>query len=100
MAIDTLVDLSGLSVDELYAVYLAIAQSDHQWRLRTLYGEQLPPRGHNEFRPLSEQQFQQRLDMARTIPEGESLLRQRLARQAAAYDVNVRQATTQLRGAA
>jgi hypothetical protein len=100
MAIDTLVDLSGLSVDELYAVYLAIARSDHQWRLRTLYGEQLPPRGHAEFRPLSEQQFQQRLEMARTILDGETLLRRRLARQAAAYNVDVQQAKTQLRRAA
>lgn len=89
MAIESLTDLTGLSFAELYAVYLAIARSDHQWRVRTLYGDAEPPLGHVEFRPLSESQFNQRLEMARTIPGGETLLRCRLARQAAAYQVDV-----------
>ena len=90
MAIDSLADLSDLSFTELYAVYLAIARSDHQWRVQTLHGEQAPPFGHFEFRPLSEAQFAQRLNTARTIVGGESMLRGRLARQAAAYKVDVR----------
>ena len=89
MAIESLSDLSDLSFTELYAVYLAIAKSDHQWRLQTMYGEQEPPLGHAEFRPLTASQFNERLDKARTIPGGETLLRCRLARQAAAYQVDV-----------
>ncbi len=60
MAIDSLADLSDLSFTELYAVYLAIARSDHQWRVRTMHGEQAPPCGHFEFRPLSEKHFSER----------------------------------------
>lgn len=89
MAIDALTDLSDLSCTELYTVYLAIARSDHQWRLETMYGGQKPPQGRVEFRPLSEQQFRDRLSQAQAIAGGELMLRGRLARQAAAYDVDV-----------
>ena len=89
MAIESLADLSDLSFAELYAVYLAIAQSDHDWRVRTMYGQSGPPTGHVEFRPLSEAQFLQRVQKAKSISGGELMLRNRLARQAAAYGVDI-----------
>lgn len=100
MAIQSLADLSGLSFTELYAVYLAIARSDHDWRVQTLYGQAGPPTGHVQFRPLSEQQFRDRVEKAQTICGGDSMLRSRLARQAAAYHVDVRAELAQLRQAA
>lgn len=100
MAIESLADLSELSFTELYAVYLAIARSDHRWRVQTLHGEQGPSFGHVEFRPLSEEQFRHRLNVAQTIAGGESMLRSRLARQAAAYEVDVRAELAPLRQAA
>ncbi len=96
MAINSLADLSDLSFTELYAVYLAIARSDHQWRVQTLHGQQRPPLGYVEFRPLSESQFHDRLKKAQTIAGGESMLRSRLARQAAAYEVDVEAELAQL----
>ena len=89
MPFESLHDLSTLSSDELYMVYLAIARADHQWRVRALYGDTAPPAGHNEFRPLSRELFSERLATAKTMVGGESVLRQRLSRQAAAYGVNV-----------
>ena len=92
MAIEGLYDLSDLSVHELYAVYRAIAESDLKWRLRTMYGDTLPPQGNAEFRPLPFSLFHQRFIAAQGFEGGESMLRQRLSRQAAAYQVDVDQA--------
>lgn len=89
MSINPLHDLSRLDVNELYAVYLAIARADHQWRARAMYGEATPPRGHSIFRPLSREQFAGRLTAAQRMAGGESMLRQRLSRQAAAYGVDI-----------
>ena len=89
MAIESLADLSDLSWEQLYAVYLAIAKNDHSWRLQTMYGDEPVPQGHAEFRPLSQLQFNERISRAQGIAGGESMLRVRLARQAAAYQVDV-----------
>ena len=100
MAFDKLADLSDLSCGQLYVVYLAIARSDHHWRLRARYGQATPPSGHAEFRPLAEAQFVDRLQKAQTIAGGEAILRGRLARQAAAYQVDVAAELAQLQRAA
>lgn len=89
MPIDSLHDLTQFDSEELYAVYLAIARADHQWRVRTLYGDEGSPAGHAEFRPLTIEQFDQRVDAANRIVGGDAMLRQRLARQAAAYNVDI-----------
>lgn len=89
MAIESLEDLSSLSIAELYAVYVAIARADHHWRMRALYGDQTRPAGHSEFRPLSMVHFENRLVTAREVVGGEASLRARLARQAAAYQIDV-----------
>ena len=89
MAIDSLEDLSSLSTAQLYAVYVAIARADHKWRIRALYGDQVRPAGHSEFRPLPMVHFEHRLTVAREIVGGEQSLRGRLARQAAAYQIDV-----------
>lgn len=88
MAIEGLYDLSSLDVAELYAVYRAIAESDMNWRLRTMYGDRKPNRQF-EFRPLSFELFQERFEAACQLEHGESMLRERLSRQAAAYRVDV-----------
>lgn len=100
MPIDTLHDLTDLSSTELYVVYLAIARADHRWRVRTLYGDAERPAGHTEFRPLSNEQFEARLEVAKTLTNGESMFRQRLSRQAAAYRVDVGDELYRLRPAA
>ncbi len=47
MAIEGLQDLSQLTVEELYAVYVDIAESDLIWRRRAMYGDTQPPPGHS-----------------------------------------------------
>ncbi len=89
MSISLLHDFSVLDLNELYAVYVAIARADHQWCARAMYGDTTPPFGHSIFRPLSQNQFTARLTAAQELAGGESLLRQRLSRQAAAYRVDV-----------
>ncbi len=89
MAIQSLQDLSGLSLSELYTVYLAIARADHQWRIRAMYGDQARPIGHSVFRPLPLAHFAQRLEAAQGIMGGEQSLRGRLSRQAAAYRIDI-----------
>ena len=89
MPINPVQDFSRLDSSELYVVYRAVARADHQWRARAMYGDTTPPTGHNVFRPLSREQFAARLSAARECAGGESLLRQRLSRQAAAYQVDV-----------
>ncbi len=100
MAFETLADLSDLCFGQLYAVYLAIARSDHDWRLRARYGQAAPPNGHAEFRPLSEEQFFDRLHRAQMIAGGEAMLRGRLARQAASYRVDITAELAELQRAA
>ena len=89
MAIQSLQDLSELSLSELYTVYLAIARADHKWRIRAMYGDQPRPIGHSVFRPLPMVHFEHRLDAAQGIVGGERSLRARLSRQAAAYRIDV-----------
>ncbi len=89
MAIQSLQDLSNLSISELYTVYLGIARADHKWRVRAMYGDQPRPIGHSVFRPLPLVHFAQRLEAAQGIVGGERSLRSRLARQAAAYRIDI-----------
>lgn len=100
MSINLLHDLSPLDANELYAVYLAIALADHHWRARAMYGDTKPPTGHSIFRPLSSNQFAARMSAAQRFAGGESLLRQRLSRQAAAYRVDVNAELLRIRQAA
>lgn len=89
MAIGPLMDVSALSVDHLYDLYLAIATSDHAFRIQSIYGSSGAPQGHCEFRPLKRETFTQRVLHYDSIDGGEpgQSLRQRLARQAFAYGV-------------
>jgi hypothetical protein len=98
MAIEGLNDLSSLDMNELYAVYRQIAESDIDWRLRTMYGDRRPPA--HSFRPLSFEVFRQRFEAACRLEQGESMLRERLSRQAAAYRVDVDLAISGLQRAA
>ncbi len=100
MAIDSLHDLSDLNTRELYAVYLAIAVADHRWRERTMFGQSGAPSDHFAFRPLSIDQFADRMECARTLVGGEAMMRNRLARQAAAYEVDVHEELSRIRYAA
>lgn len=90
MAMDSLHDLSTLTVPELYAVYRAIAQADYRWRIQSFYGEAPPPKGHSEFRPLPLCHFQERFMAAQSVAGGDAAFRGQLARQAVAYRVDVR----------
>ncbi|WP_283430741.1 hypothetical protein [Neorhodopirellula lusitana] len=94
--------MSTLSIDHLYDLYFAIAESDHAFRIRSLYGETKPPTGHCEFRPLTRESFTQRVLHYDTLEEGAigASLRQRLARQACAYGVSVSGAQSSSRRAA
>ena len=89
MAIQLQDDLSDLSLEQLYRVYLAIAEADHRWRLRAFHGDHAPPAGQCLLRPLQLEQFRDRLDTSRAVTGGESSFRQRLSRQAAAYGVRL-----------
>ncbi|TWT56395.1 hypothetical protein [Allorhodopirellula solitaria] len=89
MAIDSLLDVSGFSTDEMYDLYYAIAEKDHAFRLQSLYGDVPPPAGHCEFRPLCREGFTERVAHYDSLDEGRigRSLRERLARQASAYGV-------------
>lgn len=100
MAIEGLQDLSELTVLELYAVYVDVAESDLNWRRKAMYGDTRPPSGHSEFRPLPFDLFLQRFLAVQTTAGGEARLRQRLSRQAAAYRVDVDSAATRIQQAA
>lgn len=100
MAIQTRHDLSLLPVDELYAVYLAVARADHRMRTDALYGNSQPPPGHYEHRPLPRRDFEERLGLARRMAGGEAGFRGRIARQAAAYEVDIPAVLDHLRAAA
>lgn len=100
MAIKSLPDLSGLSDSELYSVYLAVAEADHRWRHRAMYGSDVPPRGHSVFRPLPRADFNGRLKLARHLVGGEAAFRGRLGRQAAAYRIDLPQVLRSRRPAA
>lgn len=99
MAIEGLQDLSSMEVTELYAVYREIAESDRNWRLRTLHGDDKPD-VEAAFRPLSFDLFRERFEAACRLDHGESMFRERLARQAAAYAVDVDSAISRLQRAA
>ncbi|TWT97423.1 hypothetical protein Pla100_25750 [Neorhodopirellula pilleata] len=83
-------DVSDLSVDRLYELYMAIARSDHAFRMLAMYGTASPPAGHCVFRPLSRETFTQRVLHYDTLEGGliGRSLRQRLARQAFAYGID------------
>lgn len=89
VAIEGLKDLSKLNVTQLYAVYLGIARADWMWRRVAVYGVAEPPPGHASFRPLPYDVFEQRMKSAESVLRGDETLRGRLARQAAAYGVDV-----------
>lgn len=100
MAIEGLPDLSQLTVLELYAVYVDVAESDFDWRRKAMYGDTQPPPGHSEFRPIPFDLFHQRFLAAQNTVGDETRLRQRLSRQAAAYRVDVESAVTRIQQAA
>jgi hypothetical protein len=100
MAIEDLHDVSHLSVVELYAVYVGIAESDLNWRRRAMYGDTQPPPGHSEFRPIPFDLFDQRFMAAQNTVGGETRLRQRLSRQAAAYRVDIDAVVSRIQQAA
>jgi len=83
-------DVSNWSVDRLYELYLAIAQSDHAFRMQAMYGTASPPAGHCVFRPLSREAFTQRVLHYDSLEGGliGRSLRQRLARQAFVYGID------------
>jgi len=89
MAIGPLQNLAGLTSDELYSVYVAIAQADHAHRLRALYGNESPPDGHAPLRMISASRFAGRWSLAGRMLGGEEQFLARLSRQAAAYGVDV-----------
>lgn len=90
MAIGPFMDVSTLSVDRLYDLYLSVAQCDQLMRIQAIYGSKPPPAGHSEFRPLSRETFTQRVLHYDSLEDGRvgESLRQRLARQAFAYGVD------------
>jgi len=89
VAIGPFMDVSTLTVDQLYDLYFAIAEKDHAFRLLAIYGAVAPPDGHCEFRPLTRDTFTQRVLSYDSMEGGQvgRSLRQRLARQATAYGV-------------
>lgn len=91
-------DVSSFTIDEIYDLYYAIAEKDHAFRMQSLYGAASPPVGHCEFRPLCRESFTQRIRHYDTLDGGQigRSLRDRLARQAAAYGVEY-QSTQQVR---
>lgn len=89
VAINGLKDLSNLSVAQLYSVYLGVAHADWMWRRSAAYGVAEPPTGHATFRPLAFGVFEQRVAVANSQFPGDDSLRARLARQAAAYRVDI-----------
>ena len=100
MAIEGLQDFSHLSLAQLYAIYVQVAESDLNWRRKAMYGDtQIPPR-HSEFRPLPFDVFGQRFMAAQNTVGGEARLRQRLSRQAAAYRIDVASAVSRIQQAA
>lgn len=102
MAIGPLMDVSSLTIDEIYDLYYAIAEKDHAFRLRSLYGVDAPPAGHCVFRPLCRDSFTHRVRHYDSLDGGQigRSLRERLARQAAAYGVEYEPAEQELRRAA
>ncbi|TWU19703.1 hypothetical protein [Allorhodopirellula heiligendammensis] len=95
-------DVSSFTIDEIYDLYYAIAEKDHAFRLQSLYGNEAPPVGHCEFRPLCRESFKRRIDHYDALDQGQigRSLRERLARQAAAYGVEYQVARKSLRRAA
>lgn len=102
MAIGPLMDVSSFTIDEIYDLYYAIAEKDHAFRLQSLYGADAPPVGHCMFRPLGRESFTQRIRHYDSIDGGQigRSLRNRLARQAAAYGVEYKSTQAELRRAA
>jgi hypothetical protein len=82
-------DLSDLTAEQLFKIYLAIADADRRWRIRSSHGDQQPADRCCDWSPLRREQFLQRVEQSRLVAQGEQMLRQRLARQAATYRVDV-----------
>lgn len=89
MAIGPLQSLAGLSIDETYLVYVAIAEADHRHRRTAMYGQETPPPGHAPFRVVSPDCFADRLKRAASILGGEDSFLTKISRQACAYGVDV-----------
>lgn len=89
MAIGPLQSLAGLSIDECYLVYTAIAQADHQHRRTAMYGDETPPPGHAPFRVVPLDCFADRLQNASEVVGGTESFLASLSRQACAYGVDV-----------
>lgn len=75
-----------------YAVYLKIAECDHQWRIRALYGDTLRPSGHIPFRPLPLADFTLRYEAAMQAPGGREAFVSQMLRRAYYYRVDVMEA--------
>jgi hypothetical protein len=90
---DNIEPLSGSS-EVLYRIYLEIAAKDHRCRIQALYGNQSPPSGHTPYRPLPIHHFVDRLESAKSMPNGEELFRKQLARLARVYSVDCVAAVT------
>ncbi len=87
-ATEPVAPLAG-SLHDLYAVYHEIARLDHACRREALYGKQTPPPGHTPFRPLPLEHFEARFEAAKQLPDGETMFRKQLARQAKVYGATV-----------
>jgi hypothetical protein len=81
--------VASFGATEWYAVYLAIAERDHQWRIHALYGTLERPVGHSPFRPLSLADFTQRMTATWKTPGGEEAFVRQMLRRAYYYGVDV-----------
>src|SRR6056297_676610 len=81
--------LVGLTIHELYSVYVAVTRADHRHRMTARYGTQGPPNGHATLRQLTPKHFEDLLTMARRLAGGEQEFLGGLSRQASAYGVDV-----------
>ena len=105
MAFSHSLDVSSITPERLYDLYLDVAGRDHQFRIASQYGDSPPRTGHCEFRPLSAATFVARVNQYDSMDNEVGLaLRKRLSRQAIAYGVDlpayVNQASTSLQRAA
>ncbi len=83
--------VASFETTEWYAVYLAIAERDHQWRIHALYGTLERPAGHSAFHPLSRADFEQRMTAAQQAPGGSQAFIDQMLRRAYYYGVDVRE---------
>ncbi|MEM9365469.1 MAG: hypothetical protein AAGD07_05695 [Planctomycetota bacterium] len=89
MAFGPLPDLIDAPVERLYEVYLQTMERDHAFRLQAIYGDQPVPEGFHELHPMSLDDFVKRVRNHESAPQYATGLRRQIARQAAAYGVDV-----------